>query len=130
MTTTTPDRERRKRALLIDDDASVRHALHEIVTALGFEADSAASGPEGLVLFARNRYDVVLTDLQMPGMSGWQVLAAVRRRDERMPVVIVTGAGVRADDPRLAQPGVALVRKPVDPDALAPVLARLLSRGS
>lgn len=124
MSTTGPG-ERRKRALLIDDDTSVRRALHDIVRGLGFEADVAASGPEGLVLFARNRYDVVLTDLQMPGMSGWQVLAAIRRRDGRMPVVIVTGAGVRADDSRLAQPGVALVRKPVDPGALERVLARL-----
>lgn len=45
-------------------------------------------------------------------MTGWQVLAAVRARDPRMPVIIITGSPVYADDRCIVQPGVLLVRKP------------------
>lgn len=115
-----------KRALLIDDDAAVRTALCDIVTELGYVADLAPSGPAGLELFEKNRYDVVLTDLRMPGMTGWQILEAVRRLNPRIPVVIVTGSAVWTDDPRAAQPGVGLVRKPVDVDLLEATIARVL----
>ena len=46
----------------------------------------------------KNLYDVVLTDLLMPGMTGWEVLRALRRLDPKIPVVIVTGADVWAGD--------------------------------
>jgi len=68
----------------------------------------------------------VLTDLKMPGMSGWDVLEEVRRRHPRMPVLMVTGSIIDSSDPRLAAPGVALVRKPVEARALEETLARVL----
>src|SRR5260370_37152891 len=118
--------DRRKRALVIDDDASVRRALVEAVAMLGYEADAAANGPQGIALFVRSRYDVVLTDVMMPGMTGWQVLDTIRELNLRIPVILVTGAPVAADDHRLARPGVALVRKPVDAGVLDAAPARLL----
>ena len=120
--------DRRKRALVIDDDASVRRALVEAVALLGYEADAAANGPEGMALFVRSRYDVVLTDLTMPGMTGWQVLDTIRELNQRIPVILVTGAPVGPDDRRLSRPGVALVRKPLDAGALEAALARVLPR--
>lgn len=125
MTAEKPGRDRVKRALVIDDDASVRRALVEAVGLLGYEADAAETGPQGIALFVRSRYDVVLTDLLMPGMTGWQVLDTIRVLNQRIPVILVTGAPVAADDRRLARPGVALVRKPVDAGALEAALARL-----
>jgi CheY-like chemotaxis protein len=126
MTAEQPGRDRRKRALVIDDDASVRRALVDVVAMLGYEADAAANGPQGIALFVRSRYDVVLTDLMMPGMTGWQVLDTIRELNLRIPVILVTGAPIAPDDRRLARPGVALVRKPVDAGALEAALARLL----
>jgi two-component system cell cycle sensor histidine kinase/response regulator CckA len=103
--------------LLVDDNAVVRDMLVDLVGLLGYTADAASGGAEALALFDRNRYDIVLTDLLMPGMSGWEVLAAVRQRDPRMPVVIITGTPA-VGDPRAAQPGVAVLKKPVDVKAL------------
>lgn len=128
MTSEKPGRDRVRRALVIDDDASVRRALLEAVGLLGYEADAAENGPRGIALFVRRRYDVVLTDLLMPGMTGWQVLDTIRELNQRTPVILVTGAPIAADDRRLARPGVALVRKPVDAGALEAALARLLPR--
>jgi CheY-like chemotaxis protein len=123
-TTTVPGT--RKRALVIDDDAPVRRVLHAVVTGLGFETDAAANGSEGLARFESHPYDVVLTDLLMPGMTGWEVLEAVRERNPKMPVIIITGSAGHDNDRRVAQPGVALVHKPVRMDFLGSTLARVL----
>jgi two-component system, NarL family, capsular synthesis sensor histidine kinase RcsC len=104
--------------LLVDDNAVVRDMLVDLVGSLGYAADAASGGAEALALFDQNRYDIVLTDLLMPGMSGWEVLAAVRQRNPRVPVVIITGTAPTADDPRAAQAGVTVLRKPVDVKAL------------
>ena len=114
MTGNAPD----PKILLVDDNAVVRDMLVDLVGSLGYMADAASGGAEALALFDRNRYDIVLTDLLMPGMSGWDVLAAVRQRDPRMPVVIITGTVPAIGDPRAAQPGVAVLKKPVDVKAL------------
>jgi CheY-like chemotaxis protein len=103
--------------LLVDDNAVVRDMLVDLVGLLGYTADAASGGAEALALFDRNRYDIVLTDLLMPGMSGWEVLTAVRERDPRMPVVIITGTPA-VGDPRASQPGVAVLKKPIDLKAL------------
>jgi CheY-like chemotaxis protein len=111
--------------LLVDDNTVVRDMLVDLVASLGYRADAAASGEEALKLFDRGQYSVVLTDLLMPGMSGWDVLAAVRQRDPHFPVVIITGSPV-GGDPRASQPGVALVKKPVDVTGLHATIKRML----
>lgn len=119
--------QRPQRALVIDDNIVVRRVLQDLVTSFGYRADVAADGPEAIALFEQNGYDVVLTDLAMPRMSGWQVLAAVRERDPKTPVIIVTGSHVYADDHRIAQPGVTLVPKPVEMHTLREALSRVLT---
>lgn len=113
------------RILLVDDNTIVRDMLVDLVGSLGYHADAAVGGEEALDLFDRGRYDVVLTDLVMPGMSGWEVLAALRQRDPHIPVVIVTGSPV-VGDPRAAQPGVAVLKKPVDVTALDSMIKQML----
>ena len=113
------------RILMVDDNTVVRDMLVDLVASLGYRADAAAGGEEALKLFDRGHYSVVLTDLLMPGMSGWDVLAAVRQRDANMPVIIITGSPV-VDDPRALQPGVAVVKKPVDVTALDATIKQML----
>ena len=114
------------RILLVDDNTIVRDMLVDLVGSLGYRADSAGSGEEALALFDRRRYGMVLTDLLMPGMSGWDVLAALRQRDADIPVVIVTGSPV-VGDPRASQPGVAVLKKPVDVTALDAMIKKMLN---
>ena len=123
MTRIAPD----PKILLVDDNAVVRDMLVDLVGSLGYVADAASGGAEALALFDRNRYDIVLTDLLMPGMSGWEVLAAVRQRAPRMPVIIITGTPA-VGDPRAAQPGVAVLKKPVDVKALDETIKQKLSQ--
>jgi CheY-like chemotaxis protein len=123
MTSSAPD----AKILLVDDNAVVRDMLVDLVGSLGYVADAASGGTEALALFDLNRYDIVLTDLLMPGMSGWEVLAAVRQRDPRMPVVIITGTPA-VGDPRASQPGVAVLKKPVDVKALDDTIKEKLNQ--
>ena len=113
--------------LLVDDNAVVRDMLVDLVGSLGYMADAASGGAEALALFDRNRYDIVLTDLLMPGMSGWEVLAGVRQRNPRMPVIIITGTPA-VGDPRASQPGIAVLKKPVDVKALDDTIKEKLSQ--
>ena len=123
MTSIAPD----PKILLVDDNAVVRDMLVDLVGSLGYVADAASGGAEALALFDRNRYDIVLTDLLMPGMSGWEVLAGVRQRNPRMPVIIITGTPA-VGDPRASQPGIAVLKKPVDVKALDATIKEKLSQ--
>jgi len=111
--------------ILVDDNAVVRDMLVDLVASLGYSADAAESGEEALAMFDRGQYDFVLTDLLMPGMTGWDVLEAVRQRDPQMPVIIITGSPV-VGDVRAAQPGVAVLKKPVDLMLLDTLIKRML----
>ena len=111
--------------LLVDDNTVVRDMLVDLVGSLGYHADAAAGGEEALAMFDRGHYGMVLTDLLMPGMSGWDVLAALRQRDPHIPVVIVTGSPVVGDS-RASQPGVAVLKKPVDVAGLDSMIKRML----
>jgi CheY-like chemotaxis protein len=67
------------------------------------------SGREGLALFESEHFDMILSDLSMPGMSGWQVAAACRERDPEVPVGLVTGWGNQLDPGQLAEHRISFV---------------------
>ena len=74
-----PEISGRLRVLIVDDNPMVRTALVGAVACLGGEAEQAADGQAAVRLVAERQFDVVLTDLGMPGMSGWQVAEEVKR---------------------------------------------------
>lgn len=79
--------------LVVDDEDRVRTLLGEILEDAGFEVMSASSGPEGLALFKANRFDGVFTDIGMPGMSGWELVRALRDLNTSTPIAVITGWG-------------------------------------
>lgn len=79
--------------LIIDDDTSLRRVLEYNLQEAGYVALTAADGETGLTLFDEQRPDLVITDLKMPGMSGFQVLAAVKERAPQTPVIVITAFG-------------------------------------
>ena len=86
--------------LVVDDEERVRQLMGEILEDQGHEVILAASGQEGLQLFDSQEFDAVFTDLGMPGMSGWELARAIRERNRRLPLAIITGWGdaVTADE--------------------------------
>jgi DNA-binding response OmpR family regulator len=108
---------RAARILVIDDDRHVRTLLCDLLDAWGYEADAAADGREGLRLFEPGRYDAVLTDLGMPGISGLDVLAGVRDRDAAVGLIMFTAFTGDLDGER-HRLGFTVLRKPLEIEPL------------
>jgi PAS domain S-box-containing protein len=94
----TPGRWRPARVLVIDDDANVLGTLSELLHTIGHQVTAARGGAAGLDAFTRDRFDVVLTNIGMPGMNGWQVAERLRAVAPAVPLLFVTGWGLRDDD--------------------------------
>jgi two-component system cell cycle sensor histidine kinase/response regulator CckA len=94
------------RVLVIDDEPFVRETLGEILRQQHHEVVVEDDGAAGLARFREGTFDLVMTDLAMPGMSGWQVAQAVKAERPGVPVVLVTGWGVEVEPDDLQARGV------------------------
>lgn len=114
------------RVLVVDDEHHVRRLLRDLLETWGCRADEAGTGAEGIRLFADGGYDLILTDLVMPGIGGLELVEAVRARDARVGVIVLTGssADVSAARDRL---GFTLLRKPLDVAGLHTAVRRALA---
>jgi DNA-binding NtrC family response regulator len=81
------------RVLVVDDDESQREGLGEMVGSLGFTAVTAGDGREALELHAEHPADLILTDLIMPGMDGFELLRNLEEHGDRTPTIVLTGFG-------------------------------------
>ncbi len=113
------------RVLLVDDEPSVRAALKELVQGRGWVPLVARSGAEALDLL--DRADAVVTDFSMPGMDGMELLRAIRERDERLPVILLTAHGSERLAVRAIKAGAyEYVTKPFDVDEMLLAVERAL----
>lgn len=85
------------RLLTIDDEASIRNSIAAYFEDCGYLIDEAVDGIQGLEIIQRNRPDIVVTDLRMPRMGGLEFIESLRRIDDNLPVVVVSGTGVIGD---------------------------------
>jgi PAS domain S-box-containing protein len=103
-----PVAPRQARILVVDDDPEVRHVTASFLAGFGYDETEASDGPTALALLARERFDLVVADLAMPGMSGVELAAEVRAREPGLPLLILTGHAdamrIPADLPVLAKP--------------------------
>jgi DNA-binding NtrC family response regulator len=81
------------RVLVVDDDPRQRSVLAEMVSALGFDVKTASDGKEALDIHSNEPFDVVLTDLIMPNMDGFEFLRKMEERGDRTPTIVLTGFG-------------------------------------
>jgi two-component system cell cycle sensor histidine kinase/response regulator CckA len=82
-----------EKILVVDDNNFLRSVVSKMLSLLGYEVLSADSGENGLSLFLKNKFDIVLSDYEMPGMDGVAFACSVKKRSPRTPIVIMTGAG-------------------------------------
>lgn len=102
------------RCLVVDDEGVVGDVMGDIIRSLGHSAEVVRGGADAIERFAAARFDVVLTDLSMPGVSGWDVARAVRSASQETPVLLVTGFGVDVAPEELSSRGVdAVLGKPL-----------------
>ena len=90
-----------RRLLVIDDDPSCRTTLARLLQKLDHTVETVETGSAGLALLRQKPVDLVLTDLMMPGLSGWDVARLAKAMHPRLPVVLVTGCAhtISSDQP-------------------------------
>jgi PAS domain S-box-containing protein len=89
---------RAARVLLVDDDDQVRSALVALLETTGHSVSAAASGGAALEAYEANRHDVVLANVGMAGMNGWEFAERLRAIDTTVPMLFITGWGLREED--------------------------------
>ncbi|MBX3227152.1 MAG: response regulator transcription factor [Labilithrix sp.] len=86
-----------ERVLIVEDDPPLRLAMTKALRAAGYEVTTAKTGDEGLEAALADPPDVVLLDVMLPGMNGYEVLAELRKQDPELPIVMITAKGEEAD---------------------------------
>ena len=118
-----------RKVLVIDDEKPTLNMFRLFLGAYGFAVITAENGTEGLETFSRERPEIVVTDIKMPGMDGLEVLRRVKEMAPRTEVIVITGHG----DTELALKAVNLnaadfIHKPIQKRALDEALARAEER--
>jgi CheY-like chemotaxis protein len=114
----------KRRVMVVDDDDDVRETICDAFVLSGHDAVGAADGRAALDLLRRAHFDLIVTDLRMPGMDGWQLLSALQGDAalRRIPVCVVSG---ELDAPASAA---RVIRKPFELASILELLDKLLAR--
>ncbi|HKX33076.1 MAG TPA: response regulator transcription factor [Blastocatellia bacterium] len=120
-----------KRLLVVDDDPGLLRAVAETLRTEGYEVTTARRGAEALVRIAESLPDLIVSDIRMPGMDGYELVRNLRAsaRTKLIPIVFLTAKDETADRIAGFRSGVdAYLTKPFEPDELVAVVANILKR--
>ena len=120
--------EGKGRVLVVDDEPAIRALVAKIVERAGFAVDIAADGQEAADKVKAHDYAVIVLDLMMPAMSGYEFVEFLQQRTKRPSVIVITAAAeaslTRQLDPAIVH---SIVRKPFDINTLAELVAAAAS---
>ncbi|MFZ1946504.1 MAG: response regulator [bacterium] len=120
--------EDKRRILVVDDQETMRSLLRDMLEVIGYEVTLAEGGEQALGLVQSQDFDLVLTDLNMPGMDGTALLRAIKTTRAEMPVVIITGYGTFHTEKRVMREGAnGYISKPCTLAKIENTLAGVLS---
>jgi CheY-like chemotaxis protein len=118
-----------KRILVVDDDQVVGQSFQRVLTNKGYRVDTALSGREAFEKYAGADFDMVFTDLRMPGQDGLEVARRIKEMNPWLPIVVVTGYGTQEAEEKAKAIGVAeFLQKPLTPSIIEEVAARITGR--
>jgi excisionase family DNA binding protein len=117
----------RHRVLVVDDEANIRDLLKKALALADYDVDIAPDGQEALEYMKRNAYNLLITDLRMPGLDGLTVISEARRIQAGLPVIVVTGFSTEANAIQAANLGVSgYLTKPFKVPKVLEVTAKAL----
>lgn len=123
-----PSSSIKTRILIVDDEEMIRESLSMILEMNHFSVDVAADGYTAISMIEQNAYALIILDLNMPGITGIEVLREMNRRAFRIPVICFTGFGSVASEQLCLTLGAsAFMGKPVPIDTLLRTIRDLLS---
>jgi CheY-like chemotaxis protein len=110
--------------LVVEDEALVRMMIVETLRDAGFSVLEAGDSAEAQDILGRNQVDLLVTDLNIPGIDGLALIAHARERQPKLPAVLMTGA---APQNGANEPGIEVIGKPFSPEDLPDMMRRLLA---
>ena len=120
--------EERRRILVVDDQESMRTLLEDMLEVIGYETTLADGGEQALALLGESQFDMVLSDLNMPGMDGTALLRTIKAKYVGVPVVIITGYGTFHTEKRVMKEGAdGYISKPCTLTKIQKTLTAILS---
>lgn len=118
----------KRHVLVIDDDAVVGRSFDRVLSEKGYEVSTALSGEEAMKTLENTNFDVVFTDIKMPGMDGLEVTEKIKARCPWTPVVVITGYGTQANEVRASVLGAnGFVRKPLTPEMIESITLKAVN---
>jgi len=118
------------RVLLVEDDPTVRGLLIRLMQSYGLEIASAENGNQAMQLFEQETYDLLLTDLYMPEMNGWELIRTIRERDPKLPIIALSAYATPEQLGDLESCHARLFSKPLNFRVLHAYIDELLRAGS
>ena len=103
------EEQMKAKILVIEDEEKVRSILSDILINGGHEVEATSDGSQGVEMFEQKEFDLVFTDLGMPGMSGWQVAEKIKAINDGVPIALITGWNVELNGSEMREKGVDLI---------------------
>jgi two-component system response regulator PilR (NtrC family) len=114
--------------LIVDDDATIREMLHDLLSS-DLECHTADRAEQALAYLEVEDYDVVITDVSMPGLGGRDILKHIQSKHPRTPVIVISGKpDASGDDSLIAAGAFAYVTKPFQLEQIEEVVTRAIAR--
>jgi CheY-like chemotaxis protein len=114
------------RILLVEDESIIRMNLADVLRSEGYEVEEARDGSHAVQLFVSQYFDLVITDLVMPGLDGFKLIGRVRSISPGIPVILITAYLSRQAGKAILQGSSEFVAKPIQPDELLTAVKHLL----
>jgi EAL domain-containing protein (putative c-di-GMP-specific phosphodiesterase class I)/CheY-like chemotaxis protein len=128
--TATLEGSSRDRVLVVEDEPALRRAFARMLEGVGFSVQQAGDGQQAIEALAAGAFDVVLTDVGMPGMDGMQLLRVVRERDLDVPVILISGhPSIESAVSAVEYGALQYLIKPVDSRSLIEAVGRAAKLG-
>jgi len=117
-----------KSVLVVDDEPDVLNVFGEMLRSLGCHVVMESSGVKSLVLVKREKFDLVIVDLLMPEKNGLEILKAIRKENDNLPIILTAGVDINQTEIDLQQYGIAeFIKKPFTINDIKLKLNRCLS---
>ena len=114
--------------LVADDDSSLRDLLVRFLTLEGYHVETAVDGPQAIAMATTSPPDLLIADLAMPHLTGWEVVSQARTQVPGLPILIISATGIDALERDAARSGPTdFLPKPFDLEAVLAAVTRLLA---
>jgi CheY-like chemotaxis protein len=118
---------RKATVLIVEDNPEVTGTLCQMLEGASHKVTAVTDGEEGIEKYRESKFDIVITDIGMPGLSGWEVSKAIKAHDPDARIIFITAWGVQLEPERIKESGASLViQKPFEKSKILSAIENLL----